>query len=157
MSNEADLEGHRYELRIDGQKAGNFAAVNGLDTEPGRGVRSLPLRRALTVILRDGYLLSDYGDWLAHGRSQVGHHGEIVGLAASGDLTSWLFVEGWPTETTGQQIISSGRIELRSLVLEIEDVRSRTVKLLSASVTGEPVRGLASWTDLWRRFFRRRP
>ncbi len=115
------MESGTFELHLDGQTVGSFASASGLEVEPDE-VHLPGLRRAYTVELSDGDLSAEYEEWLTYGRSQVGHHGELVGPDHTGARTRWVFEEGWPTESTRAGTSTAGRIALRTLVMEIEHV-----------------------------------
>ena len=113
-----------FELYLDGQSVGRFAAASGLEDESDE-VHLPGLRRAFIVELAGGEIDDEYADWLEYGRRQVGKHGEIVGPDRSGSATRWLFEEAWPTGTTVATPAAPGRIGLARLVIEIEGVRTR--------------------------------
>ena len=110
-----------FDLHLDGQTVGHFAAASGLEIESDE-VHLPGLRRAYTVELTDGHLTAEYEEWLAYGRSQVGHHGELIGPDHTGAPTRWVFEEGWPTGSVPARTSPEGRIGLRMLVMEIEHV-----------------------------------
>ncbi len=123
---QADRHTHPFELHLDGQTVGSFAAATGLVAESD-DVHLPGLRRAFTVELIDGGLASEYDEWLDYERAQVGKHGEIVGPGPDGAPTRWIFEEAWPVSSRRARGEAAGRIGLHSFVLEIEGVTTEGV------------------------------
>lgn len=155
MSEDATVPPERFELHLDGQTAGRFAAARGLESDDADSTHLPGLRRAITVTLEDGYLEGEYGDWLEYGRNQVGKHGEIVGPDAGGAYTRWLFEEGWPTGVVRTGAKHSRRLALASLRLEIEGVMTTTAPPAAPAVS-PPLPAAGRARGFWKRLLGRR-
>lgn len=146
-----------FELHLDGQTAGRFAAARGLEVDDVDPSHLPGLRRAITVTLEDGHLDAEYEEWLAYGRSQVGKHGEIAGPDARGVRTRWIFEEGWPTGVVERRSGTHQVVALASLRLEIEVVATPTAPPVAAapSAPTQLPSGSSRRPGFWKRVFGR--